>query len=257
MSHELVKTKGTQIPRYYLIQRSILNRIEKGEWAPGEKIPPEKELAAIFGVSVGSVKTAMLNLSNSGFLNRVQGKGTFVAGSVIGRDRRRLYNFVSDFETQNEPLSVKLQEIKAVEGIAPICGYLTLPPNGQMFRVTRIFTLHESSIILSISYLAQRLFKDIDKLPRDFFESNPLYKLFEDTYKLPTIRYQEMFSAVQAPVEAVNFLQLSESVPLLKVEMLALTFKNVPLEYRISYCNTKDLKLFRMPFRMKTHRWGV
>jgi GntR family transcriptional regulator len=233
-----------------------LNRIEKGEWASGEMIPTERELASLYGVSVGSVKTAMLNLVNSGMLFRVQGKGTFVAGSVVGRDKRRLYHFVTDFESQNDPLSVRLHRMETVAGAIPACRYLKLPADGVLFRIERIFALHGSNVVVSVSYLPKRLFPGIDKLSHEFFEGRPLYQLFEEEYKLPTVRYQEMFSATEATREIADLLRLPEYAPLLSVEMLALTFKGLPLEYRVSYCHTKAVKLFRTPFKTKTHRWG-
>jgi GntR family transcriptional regulator len=238
------------IPRYFLVQSSVLNRIEKGEWAPGDMIPTEKELSSAFGVSIGTVKTALLNLVNTGLLFRVQGKGTFVSGSMIGRDKIRLYHFVSDFENQHAPLKVRFQNIKQAKGPQPACRYLKIKPGMELFQIDRIFTLKNKPVVFAVSFLPQSLFRDIDKFPREIFESKPLYQLFEDAYKLPTVRYQEMFAVTQATREMSSNLGVPETFPLLQVEMLALTFKNRPLEYRISYCHTDTVKLFRMPMKM-------
>ena len=49
----------TRKPKYGRIQDSILNHIREGDWAPGDRIPPERELARIFAASVGDTGGAV------------------------------------------------------------------------------------------------------------------------------------------------------------------------------------------------------
>jgi DNA-binding GntR family transcriptional regulator len=240
---------GKSIPRYFLVQRGVLNRIEKGEYAPGDMIPTEKDLASAFGVSIGTVKTALLNLVNSGLLFRVQGRGTFVSGSVIGGDQLGLYHFVSDFENQDAPLKVLFLGIKRVESSPPAGRYLRIKPGVGLFQIDRVFTLNNTPAVFASSFLPENLFKGIDVFPRETFENKPIYQLIEDAYKLPTVRYQEMFAATLSAGEITSNLKVPDGFPLLQVDMLALTFKNRPIEYRISYCRTDRMKLFRVPMK--------
>jgi GntR family transcriptional regulator len=240
---------GKSVPRYFLVQRGVLNRIEKGEYAPGDMIPTEKDLASAFGVSIGTVKTALLNLVNSGLLFRVQGKGTFVSGSMIGRDKLRLYHFVSDFENQDTALNIQFLSIKRVDVPFSAGRFLKIKPGVGLFQIDRIFTLFNAPAVFASSFLPENLFKGIDLFPRETFENKPLYQLIEDAYKLPTVRYQEMFAATLSAGEIASNLNVPDGFPLLQVDMLALTFKNRPIEYRISYCRTDRMKLFRMPMK--------
>ena len=66
-------------PKYVQIQNYILQKIESGEYAAGDKIPSEIELARQFDVSRLTVNTAVKELANSGIVERVQGKGPFPA----------------------------------------------------------------------------------------------------------------------------------------------------------------------------------
>jgi GntR family transcriptional repressor for pyruvate dehydrogenase complex len=52
--------------------------IISGEWAPGEKIPGEFDLAELFGVSRVSVREAIHRLVGMGVLSIRRGEGTFV-----------------------------------------------------------------------------------------------------------------------------------------------------------------------------------
>ena len=63
------------------------DKIVKGEWPGGTQIPTEVQLMELFGVSRATLRQAISDLCNDGFLNRVQGKGTFVTeNSGYGND---------------------------------------------------------------------------------------------------------------------------------------------------------------------------
>ena len=69
-------------PKYVQIQNYILQKIESGEYTAGDKIPSEIELARQFDVSRLTVNTAVKELANSGIVERVQGKGTFINSTI-------------------------------------------------------------------------------------------------------------------------------------------------------------------------------
>jgi GntR family transcriptional repressor for pyruvate dehydrogenase complex len=60
------------------IAEQIRASILAGEFAPGEKLPPERELAEMFGVSRPSVREALNLLASSGLVMSYQGGGTVV-----------------------------------------------------------------------------------------------------------------------------------------------------------------------------------
>lgn len=60
------------------IAEQIRNSIMSGEFAPGDRLPPERELAEMFGVSRPSVREALNILGASGLVEALQGGGTTV-----------------------------------------------------------------------------------------------------------------------------------------------------------------------------------
>lgn len=66
-------------PLYEQIEHLIKEKIEKGELKEGTQIGSQNELAKEFDVSVITVKKALLNLVNEGYLYTRVGKGTYVA----------------------------------------------------------------------------------------------------------------------------------------------------------------------------------
>ena len=70
------------------ISEEIVNQIKqlisKGDLKPGDRIPSERELATMLGVSRPSVREAIMVLEAMGFLDSRQGGGTFVKALTEG-----------------------------------------------------------------------------------------------------------------------------------------------------------------------------
>ena len=76
------------------IVQQIMEQIHGGHLEPGQKLPPERELAEMFGVCRSSVREAIRAMTLMGYLEVFQGKGAFLkeslpaeAGSGEGLDR--------------------------------------------------------------------------------------------------------------------------------------------------------------------------
>lgn len=63
---------------YVQLTNILLARIRTGEWKTGRQIPTEEDLCKGFGVSKITVRRAIHNLVIEGYLEKIQGKGTFV-----------------------------------------------------------------------------------------------------------------------------------------------------------------------------------
>ena len=74
------------VPKYYLVKQKIVEMINNEEIGPDGLIPSERELMGIFGLSRITVKKAIDDLVNEGYLYRIQGKGTFVKKDTLDQD---------------------------------------------------------------------------------------------------------------------------------------------------------------------------
>ena len=72
--------KGRKLKKTFVDE--MQSRILSGQLKPGDKLPPERELAAELGISRGSVNQGILDLERMGFLRVVPRKGTFVADYI-------------------------------------------------------------------------------------------------------------------------------------------------------------------------------
>lgn len=63
---------------YMQLTDILLSKIHSGEWRTGRQIPTEEDLCRSFNVSKITVRRAINNLVIEGYLEKIQGKGTFV-----------------------------------------------------------------------------------------------------------------------------------------------------------------------------------
>jgi GntR family transcriptional regulator, transcriptional repressor for pyruvate dehydrogenase complex len=74
-----------EIPRERVADRiagELLRMISSGELAPGERLPGERQLADMMGVSRVSVRAALQQLKAQGFVTAVQGGGTRITAAA-------------------------------------------------------------------------------------------------------------------------------------------------------------------------------
>lgn len=77
-------TKKDKAPA--LIVREVLARIKRGELKPGDRLPPQREMADHFGFGRSSVREAINALIGMGYIEVVQGSGAFICERIPLRD---------------------------------------------------------------------------------------------------------------------------------------------------------------------------
>ena len=71
----------SHVPKYAQIADIFRQRIARGIWAQGLRLPANEELAAEFGVSRVTIRQAVDLLARDGIIEARQGRGTFITGS--------------------------------------------------------------------------------------------------------------------------------------------------------------------------------
>lgn len=71
-------TSPNPLPRHVQISEMLIREIMAGRILDGERLPPERDMAAGMGVAVGTLRRALADLQEKGLLDRVQGSGNYV-----------------------------------------------------------------------------------------------------------------------------------------------------------------------------------
>ena len=65
-------------PRARRVYLALRDRIARGDWPPGTKLPAHRDLAAEFGVAPMTMRQVLAQLEEQGLVSRQLGRGTFV-----------------------------------------------------------------------------------------------------------------------------------------------------------------------------------
>ncbi len=72
----------SHVPKYAQIADIFRQRISRGIWAQGLRLPANEELATEFGVSRVTIRQAVDLLARDGIIEARQGRGTFITGTL-------------------------------------------------------------------------------------------------------------------------------------------------------------------------------
>jgi len=112
-----------------------------GTHRPGDRLPPELELAGMLGVSRGTLRTALDRLEEAGEITRRQGSGTYVGQAVRptafheGLEVLRPYSELA--ERRGVVLSVRDLEIAELRIGAEAGEAFGLSPDAEAWTITR------------------------------------------------------------------------------------------------------------------------
>lgn len=226
-------------PLYQQIKSLILNSLRLGEWKPGEAIPSEIELATRFRVSQGTVRKAIDELAAENLLVRRQGKGTFVATHAEQQVQFRFLKLVPDTGSPGSegPAQREIVECRRTRASADTARALALHTGDAVLQVRRVLSFAGTPTILEDIWLPAAPFKGLTAERLANYQG-PMYALFETEFNVSMVRAEEKIRAEPATDGRETLLQVESGAPLLSVERIAYTYKNVPMELRRGFYRT-------------------
>lgn len=107
--------KFSGIPLYLQLKDLIIKRIENNEYLPNTQIPSEQDLCQQYDISRPTVRQAISELTNSGYLYKEKGKGTFVYGKKNTIDIKNFSGFTDSILDCQSPAEKHIIETTVIE----------------------------------------------------------------------------------------------------------------------------------------------
>lgn len=122
--------KQSAIPLYFQLKQLVLGGIEQGILSPGDMIPTEQELSAMLGISRPTIRQALGELVNEGYLTRVKSKGTFISSPKLDAQFfQRLQPFAQELEQKGRKPSTQVLSLEKSEARPDANAALELDKN--------------------------------------------------------------------------------------------------------------------------------
>jgi GntR family transcriptional regulator len=216
------------VPLYHQLRELLLEKIESGEWKPGDRLPTEDELCEMFQISKTTVRQALNALAIEGWLRRKQGRGTYVAEPRIEQGPIELTGFSEEMRRRRLRPASKILELKEVPATRKISKELEIPQGESVLMIKRLRLADDEPMGVQTAYLPAALFPGL--LDEDL--SGSLYQILNDKYGLAPASATEVYYATLLDGDEAELLKASSSSPVgLVVERRALSQGERPIEF--------------------------
>ncbi len=218
------------LPTYYQIKQTIKNWILNKEFNAGEKIPSENQLAEKFNVSRLTVRQALAQLIQEGFLISKRGEGTFVTRNqhLISSFGLEFTGFMDDLFYQISKSKTKSVNLTRILTPKPIKEKLELGNDEEeIIQIKRVRFLEDKPFAFTLNYLPLKIGGRIRK--KDLLKK-PLLQIIEEDLD---IGFTEAFQTIEASFanrEVSEQLGVVSGSPILLVERIMYTQKRKPVE---------------------------
>ncbi len=140
--------KAGSAPVYSQLASLLREKIGLHEWAPGSRIPSEHELMARFDISRGTVRRAISELVDEGFLVQVRGSGTFVSERALSHPAgERPLSFGESLREQGKDFVTHVLEKRVVPAPSDVAEYLRIQPGSPVLYLLRVRTVDGKPVI--------------------------------------------------------------------------------------------------------------
>ncbi len=214
-------------PLYLQIAEGILDRIEAGELAPGDRLPPERALSDMLGVNRLTLRRALRALESQGLLSRRQGKGTYVAAPKIERQADRLVSFTRGMRRRGFTPGIRLVSFEERPAEASLGSEMRLPVSAPVYDLVRLRTLNREPVLLERYTLSVRRFPGLRRFD---LEARSLYEILEIEYRVVIQRARQSLEPVVAGEVEAGLLGIEPGAPLMLERRLSFDAAGEPVE---------------------------
>lgn len=220
--------KNSPVPIYYQLQRGITLLIEDGRLQAGEPIPSENEFSRAYNISPMTVRQAMTELVNAGYIYRQRGRGTFVSNRPTQHRRlERLTSFSEEMTAAGMTPSSHILNFEQVIMPQDVTLQLDLAPETPALRIKRLRLADGRPVGIHDAYL---LLGEITITRLELEQEQSLYRLLAS--KGLHLRDGEVsIEATGATVEVAPYLVVEPGSPLLRINRFSWAVSGRFVEY--------------------------
>lgn len=143
---------NSYIPMYKQVLNILTEKIARGEFRPGDRLPSESELMNYFKVSRITIRAALTELVDDGVLTRAQGKGTFVAPQKTNFPAMDFPGFNRSCILAGKQPSTKLLSFEWVYPSQKHIAFWHLQPGEKILCSKRLRYIDDTPTMLETNY---------------------------------------------------------------------------------------------------------
>ncbi|MFF4716986.1 GntR family transcriptional regulator [Streptomyces eurythermus] len=223
--HRGAPGRTARVPKYYRIKQQLLTMAEALQ--PGSAMPAERLLAVRFDTSRTTVRQALQELVGEGRLDRIQGKGTFVAQPKLYRTLQ-LTSHTEDMRAQGLTPASQVLDIGEVPADEQLAGLLGIGIGERVLRIERLRLASGDPMAIETTHLSVRRFPG---LRRSLATYPSLYTALAEVYGVHLAEADETIETSLSTPREAQLLATDVGLPMLLLSRHSRDAQGTPVEW--------------------------
>lgn len=206
-------------PLYDQLCDLLKKKIDTDELKAGTLLPTERRLAVLYDVSRTTVRIALQNLELSGYVERIQGKGTFVSDK---KDIFHCNNVESDFELRTRQIGkiptiqlLQVKEVKKSNRNKRLNKFWHLSNCDKLICIQKLYLANKSPILLEDIYINYNKFSKFDL---NGLDDNKVKRDISEKIDKSISYVQDQLQLSKVDKKAEDLLKINKNIPIIFIE---------------------------------------
>jgi GntR family transcriptional regulator len=237
--------RSAPTPLHLQVRQLLVGLIERGEVQPGQPLPPEKDLAARFGVSLAPVRQAILGLAQEGMVDRIRGRGTFIRSGSVVEEVSHLVSFTETMRAKGCTVTVSVLRVELVDTPTEVAEGLRLRDR-RVLILERLAVVNGERFAILTAFLPGKRFSALQGAELD---GGSVYRTLHSRYGIVPTRAETLIGLMPCSTTLSPLLELPAGTPLLSAKGITFDQDDVPFEFfQVLYRSD------RVQLRVDSHR---
>jgi len=221
------------MPYYHQLKQIVIADIKRRRLVPGDRLPGDHELCAAYDVSRTVVRQALAELEVAGLIERVKGRGTFVAQPKTAEGLvQSLTGLYEDVASRGGRLTSEVRRLEMIPADDDVAAALQVDSGSPVIVLERLRFVDDEPWVLAITYLPYDL---APGLLQEDFRKQSLYAALEGKYGITLKGGRRGVEAASASTDLARSLGIARGAAVLVLRSVSFDAQDRPVEMFLAY----------------------
>ncbi|TWT25393.1 GntR family transcriptional regulator [Planomicrobium sp. CPCC 101110] len=225
---------------YEQIKAGIKELVKNDNLKAGHKLPNESELCEIFKVSRITIRRAIKELGEEGFIEVIRGKGTFVKASKKDLHLLNLKGFTEGLSTEENNIEKEILYKRVILDEHEVSKVFSNEETGFL-ELVRVVKDREGPFSVDYAYLPLSVYPDIEPL---LTNTASTFQLIREKYKIKFTKVKKEIEYVHPSSEICRYLGVSKTSSVILVKKIIYGESGKPVHYSKYYLAGDRVKFY-------------
>ena len=195
--------------KFESIYKDLKQKIESGEYPYQDLLPSENTMVNIYSSSRNTIRRAVLELAEQGYVQSLHGKGVRVIYQPIDQADFTLggiESFKESAERNHRKTSTKVIQFTEITADARVSANTGFAPGSEQYYIQRVRYLEDKALILDINMFLKSL---VPGLTKDIAEKS-IYEYIENEVGMAIVTSKRKMTVERATEIDEKYLELND-----------------------------------------------